>query len=112
MKKAVLAAVLGMAMAAIVFAFQNSPLLSTVDPDTGKIGDTVSAKGQTLGKKAVGELYFTDGKNDIKVTILDQEDSEIKFKVPKANAGRYHLMVLTANKSHYIEQPVVFTVGE
>lgn len=98
--------------AAMLLAFQSSPLCSSVDPDTGKEGDTVSAKGQSLGKKAVGELYLTDGKHDTKTVIVDQSDDEIKFKVPKLAAGRYRLMVLTANKASFIEQPVVFTISE
>jgi hypothetical protein len=102
----------GAVLAAVAFAFQAAPLLSTVDPDNGKVGDTVSAKGQNLGKKQVCEMYLTDGKHDFKASILDQADEEIKFKVPKADAGRYHLMVLDANRSHFIEQPVVFTIGE
>jgi len=112
MKRAVRALALGGLLAAFLFAFQGSPMLSTVDPDSGKQGDTVSAKGQNLGKKSVGELYFTDGKNDHKVPIVEQGDEEIKFTVPKVAAGRYRLMFLTANKASYIEQPVVFTVSE
>jgi len=109
MKRAFFAAVFALAMTTIATA--QSPLLSTVEPDNGKEGDEVSTKGSSLGKKFVGELYLTDGKHDIKVTILNQADEEIKFKVPKAGDGRYHLMVLTSDKSHFIEQPVVFTVG-
>ena len=88
MKHPVRALAAAVLFAAALFAFQNSPLLSTVDPDTGKEGDTVSAKGQSLGKKAVGELYLTDGKHDVKTVILEQADDEIKFKVPKIGAGR------------------------
>jgi hypothetical protein len=112
MKNAVLALVLGAILAAAAFAFQSAPLLSGVDPDSGKEGDTISTKGQNLGKKQVGELYLTDGKNDIKAPIVSQTDDEIKFTVPKATPARYHLMVLTANRSHFIEQPVAFTVSE
>jgi len=112
MKRALRALTLGTLLAAFLFAFQASPLMSTVDPDSGKEGDTISAKGQNLGKKNVGELYLTDGKHDLKVAITDQGDDEIKFKVPKATAGRYRLMILTANKASFIEQPVVFTVSE
>jgi hypothetical protein len=54
---------------------------------------------------------LTDGKNDTKVQIDEQSGTEIKFKVPASmKAGRYHLLVLTANKASMIEQPVVFTV--
>jgi len=112
MRRPTRAMFLGAVLATAAFAFQAAPLLSTVDPDTGKEGDTVSAKGQNLGKKQVCEMYLTDGKHDIKATILDQAEEEIKFKVPKADAGRYHLMILDANRSHFIEQPVVFTIGD
>jgi hypothetical protein len=92
-------------------AYDGFPRIVSVEPDTGKIGDAASAKGENLGKANVGELYFTDGTNDTKVDVLSQEDAEIKFKVPqKAKPGRYHLMILTPNKASAIEQPVVFTV--
>jgi hypothetical protein len=43
--------------------------------------------------------------------ITEQTETEVKFKVPEnIKAGRYHLMVLTADKKSFIEQPVVFTV--
>ena len=56
-------AFLGLAAAA-AWAFQGSPSVTTVDPDTGKPGDTVSAKGVNLAKAHVAEIYLTDGKND------------------------------------------------
>src|SRR6266567_5034684 len=96
---------------AALFAFAGFPRVTTVEPDTGKAGDIVSAKGENLNKSSIGEIYLTDGKNDTKAQIAEQTDTEIKFKVPeKAKAGRYHIMVVTANKASMIEQPVVFTV--
>lgn len=91
-------------------AFQSLPRLTSVEPDTGKKGDVVTAKGENLNKNATGELYLTDGKNDTKVVISDQSDAEIKFTVPDVKPGRYHLLTLTANKASMIEQPVVLTV--
>lgn len=110
MKRSLLS-LLGMVLAtAACWAFQGFARVSSVDPDTGKAGDAVSAKGESLDKSKVGELYFTDGKNDTKATITDQSDTEIKFKVPKMAAGRYRLMLLTAKKDSMIEQPVIFTI--
>ena len=97
-------------MAVGLWAFQALPRCTSVDPDTGKAGDTITAKGENLAKENMAELYLTDGQNDTKVAVSDQSGTEFKFKVPQMKAGRYHLLVLTANKASLIEQPVVFTV--
>jgi len=98
------------AMAVGLWAFQALPRCTSVEPENGKTGDTVTAKGENLGKGGIAEMYLTDGQKDTKVDIADQSDTEIKFKVPQVKAGRYHLLVLTANRASLIEQPVVFTV--
>jgi hypothetical protein len=101
------------ALACVVaaLAYEGFPRIQSVDPETGKIGDTASAKGENLGKAYVGDLFLTDGTNDTKLDMVSQADGEIKFKIPqKAKPGRYHLMILTPNKASYIEQPVVYTV--
>ena len=95
---------------ATVLAFDGFSKIASVEPDTGKVGDSASAKGENLDKSKIGELFLTDGKNDVKAKITEQSDSEIKFTVPKIEAGRYRLMLLTAKKDSMIEQPVVFTV--
>ena len=99
-----------LSMALAVYAFQALPRCISVEPDTGKKGDTISAKGENLNKSGIAELYLTDGKNDTKVVISEQSDTEIKFKVPEIKAGRYRLLILTSNRASLIEQPVVFTV--
>ena len=99
---------IGMAVALV--AFQSVPRCTSVDPDTGKKGDTITAKGENLGKSGMAELYLTDGKNDTKVVISDQSDTEVKFKIPEIAAGRYHLLILTANRASLVEQPVVVNV--
>jgi len=99
-----------LSVAVAVFAFQSMPRFTTVDPDTGKKGDTITAKGENVGKSGIGELYLTDGQKDTKVDISNQSDTEVKFTIPEIKAGRYHLLVLTANKASLIEQPVVVTV--
>jgi len=86
-------------MAVPLGAFQAQPLCTSVDPDTGKKGETITAKGENLGKSGVGELYLTDGQKDTKVDITSESDTEIKFTIPDIKAGRYHLLILTANKA-------------
>ncbi len=108
MRTQLLALLLLMALA--LGAFQTVPRCTSVEPDTGKKGDVVTAKGENLNKNSMGELYLTDGKNDTKVEIANQSDAEIKFKVPDIKPGRYHLLTLSANKLSMIEQPVVLTV--
>lgn len=96
--------------AAALFAFQTFSRVASVEPDTAKVGDTATAKGENLAKAKIGEIYLTDGKNDVKATITDQSDTEITFKVPKIQPGRYRLMLVTAKKDSMIEQPVILTV--
>jgi hypothetical protein len=111
MKPCFVSLLIAFVLSAALVAFQGFPKVTTVEPDSGKVGDVVSAKGENLDKASIGELYLTDGKNDTKVPIAEQSSTEIKFKVPeKVKSGRYHLLVLTANKASMIEQPVVFTV--
>jgi IPT/TIG domain-containing protein len=108
MRTRLFAVLLGMVLA--LGAFQPLPRCTSVDPETGKKGDTITAKGENLGKSGIAELYLTDGKNDTKVAMSAQSDTEVKFTIPEIAAGRYHLLALTANKASLIEQPVVVTV--
>jgi len=98
------------AMVVALGAFQVLPVCSSVAPDTGKKGETIAAKGENLGKSGVGELYLTDGQKDTKADITSESDTEIKFTIPDIKPGRYRLLILTANKASFIEQPVVVTV--
>jgi hypothetical protein len=108
MKTWFVVALLGMAVA--LYALQALPRCSSVEPDTGKTGDVISVKGENLDKKSIADLFLTEGSKDTKVAIVEQSETEIKFKVPQIKPGRYHLSVLTANKASIIEQPVVLTV--
>ena len=89
-----------------------TPMMRTVNPETVKAGDIATVSGEYLDKSRVAEVYLTNGTVDIKVQILEQTDSAIKFKVPeKAQPGRYHLMVLmTDEPPKLIEEPARLTV--
>jgi len=98
--------------AVALYALQALPRCTSLDPDTAKVGDIVSVKGENLDKKSAGQLFLTDGNKDTKVVITEQTDAEIKFKVPQIKPGRYHLSILTSNGASIIDQPVVLTIEE
>jgi hypothetical protein len=91
---------------------ESMPRMTTVEPGTAKVGDVLNVAGENLGKANVAQLYLTDGKNDLKVTVTEQNDSSIKFKVPDSvKPGRFALMILTSGKeAKLIEQPVKVTI--
>ena len=88
------------------------PMMRSVEPAFGKIGDVLVIEGENLGQESVAGLYLTDGKTDIKVPIIEQSAASIKFRIPsEAKPGRFTLMDLTADKpQRLIEEPVKITV--
>jgi hypothetical protein len=88
------------------------PRLSTVEPDTGAVGDVLTVAGENLSRANVKELYITDGQTDWKTEIVEQTAESIRFKIPdNAKTGRFNLMVLTTGKEpRLIEQPVKVNV--
>lgn len=88
------------------------PLMRSVEPASGKLGDVLTVEGANLGQDTVAALYLTDGKADVKVPIVEQTATSIKFKIPpEAKPGRFALMVLTKDKEpRLIEQPVKVVV--
>lgn len=72
----------------------------------------MTVSGENLDKKNVAEIYLTDGKEDVKLPVVEQTAATIKFKLPaNVKAGRFSLMLLTAGADpKLIEQPVKVTV--
>jgi hypothetical protein len=97
---------------AALMAFQGQPRCTAVDPDTAKTGDTVNATCENVNKSTVADMYLTDGKDDVKIAVMEHTDAKVKFQVPRIKPGRYHIAFLTANKASMIEQPVALTVEE
>ncbi len=98
--------------AVLLVLAQQMPRMVSVEPGNGKAGDELTVSGESLSKSSVSKVYLTDGKNDIEVQVVSQEDKAIKFKIPaQAKPGRWALMVLTPGKDpRLIEQPVKVTV--
>lgn len=84
-----------------------TPVMRTVNPETVKAGEIAVVSGDYLDKSRVAELFLTDGKTDLKVEIVEQQKTELKFRVPaNAQSGRYNLLVLmVATEPTLIEEP-------
>ena len=97
-----------LAAALILSAQSTLPQMQTVEPASAKNGDVVTVTGENLGSAIIANLFLTDGKADVKVEIVEQTDTAIKFKIPAAmKPGRFALMVLTKGKEpKLIEEPV------
>jgi len=93
-------------------AQSDTPLMTSVDPQVGSVGDVFAVEGDNLDDVHVAAIYLSDGKNDTKLPITQQTATSLKFKIPpEAKAGRFALMVLTKGKNaRYVEEPVKITV--
>ena len=91
-----------------------TPIMRTVDPEIVKAGDVATVVGQYLDKSRVDELYLTNGTVDVKVQIVEQSATAIKFKVPeKIEPGRYNTMILlVGDPPRLIEEPARVTVAQ
>src|ERR1700745_872757 len=93
----------------LLFA-QGTPLVTAVDPSSGKVNDAVTVAGENLGKGTVSALFLSDDKTDYKATLVEQNEEKMVMKVPHVRPGRYNIS-LQAGNAIYI-QPVRFTVEE
>ncbi|MEZ5352036.1 MAG: hypothetical protein R2762_05320 [Bryobacteraceae bacterium] len=87
-------------------------MMRVCDPAQGKVGDIIAVSGENLGKDRVAEVFLTKGTEDIKVDVVAQSKTLVKFKVPpEATEGRYAITVLTTTSiPQLIEQPVLLNV--
>jgi len=68
--------------------------MPSVEPASGEAGDVLVIEGESLGQENVTALYLADGQADIKVPIIEQTATSIKFRIPlEAKPGRLALMV-------------------
>lgn len=100
----------GVILVASWAAAQNAPQVTGVDPNSGKVNDTVTVSGSNLGKAAVSSIYLSDDKNDYKATVVDQADDKITIKVPQVKPGGYNISIQVGDKLFI--KPVKFTVSE
>lgn len=100
----------GLIACASIAIAQNAPQITSVDPATGKVNDTVVVSGSNLGKGAVASVYLSDDKNDYKTTIMDQSDAKITVKVPQVKPGDYNVSLEVGDKLFI--KPIKFKVEQ
>jgi hypothetical protein len=83
-----------------------------LDPDSGKPGDIISAYGEQLDQSKVEALLLSDTKCAALVTIVQQNQVMIRFRIPaQLPGGRYRLVIQPAGRyAHGIEQQVTLLV--
>ena len=80
-------------------------------PSEVRSGGVVTVTGYALDAKHVKELYLTNGENDFRVEILEQNDAAIRFQVPaKVPTGVLRLAIIVAGRDDILEQPVFLKI--
>ena len=90
----------------------GAPHMKRVEPESAKAGEVVTVFGEYLDATRVAVVYLTNGKVDLKTTIVEQKTNFIKIKIPdQATPGRFSLMILLAGPDpKLLEQPVTLVV--
>ena len=89
---------------------QTSPSVATVDPSSGKVGDTVTVTGTNLAKSSVAAVFLSDDKSDYKAVVVEQGADKIVIKIPQVKHGDYNLSFQEGTAIYIL--PFRFTVAE
>jgi hypothetical protein len=100
----------GIVLVATMAVAQSVPQVTGIDPNTGKVNDTVTVSGTSLGKASVSSVFLSDDKDDFKASIVDQSDDKITMKVPQVKPGDYNVSIQVGDKLFI--KPVKFKVEQ
>lgn len=96
-------------LAAVVYGQDAAPRLTGVEPALGRVGETLTATGEGLGKETVVAIYLSDNDRDYKGTMVEQSEEKIIFTVPEVQPGDYNVSIKVGN--NIFIQPVRVKVG-
>ncbi|HWP84673.1 MAG TPA: IPT/TIG domain-containing protein [Terriglobia bacterium] len=108
MRRGVLQLVSFLVLLAAFALAQAGPKLTSVEPTTGKVGDSLTVIGEDLGKETVQGVLLSDEEKDYPAEVLEQTAQKIVFKVPEVRAGGYNVSLKVGNNIYI--QPIRFTV--
>jgi hypothetical protein len=113
MKHCLFTAILS-ATSLLAVAGDPAPQMTEISQKTAKPGEVITVSGLGLTTKNVDEVYLTDHKFDMRVKVLDQQESAIQFRVPPfAKPGRVQLLFLTkGTEPKLLEQPVYLLIED
>lgn len=89
---------------------QTSPTVTSVDPASGKVNDTITVMGSNLSKAHVSAVFLSDRTTDHKASVVEETDDKIVMKVPQVAPGDYNVSIQVGNAIFI--QPVRFTVEQ
>jgi len=92
----------------------DAPQMTDISQKTAKPGDVITVSGLGLSTTNVDEVYLTDHKFDMRVKVLEQTDTAVKFRVPPfAKPGRMQMLFLSkGNEPKLLEQPVYLLIED
>jgi len=92
--------------------FGQTPQVRTIEPRNPKPGDIVSVTGIFLESAKVDDAFLTDHRFDLKVKLIEQTPTTLKFRIPPfIRAGRHQLLLQTTGDTpKLLEQPVFVVV--
>ena len=80
-----------------IFA-QAKPKVTSVEPASGKVNDTVTLTGESLDKDVVAAVFLSDDATDYKATLVEQEVAKIVLKVPDVKPGTYNVAIQVGDR--------------
>ena len=88
--------------------------MESLSAKTAKPGDVIEINGVGLSDRKIDELYLTDHKFDMRVKLIEQKDTVIKFRVPPfAKPGRMQILALTkGDDPKLLEQPLYILIED
>ena len=98
----------------LALASDPAPQMTDISQKAAKPGEIITVSGQGLNSKNIDEIYLTDHKFDMRVKVLEQTQSTVKFRVPPfAKPGRTQLLFLTrGDEPKLLEQPVYLLIED
>jgi len=87
-------------------------VMQHVTPEEAAPGQSVMVTGFALDAANVRDVYLLDAKKEYRVEILDQANTELRFRVPSVPAGRMRLASIAPGYAELMEQSVFLTVLE
>jgi hypothetical protein len=89
-----------------------TPRILRLEPDSGRPGEIITARGQGLDRSRVEDLSLTSGDRYLLVHIIGQSDSSIVFRIPaSATPGAYRILIHPVSRSmRALEQEVKLMV--
>ena len=102
------------AEAQVIAPRDAAPQMESLSMKNAKPGDVIDIVGIGLSDRKIDEVYLTDHKFDMRVKLIEQKETLIKFRVPPfAKPGRMQILALTkGDDPKLLEQPLYILIED